>query len=282
MAQAKETISSVCSLKSIRVEREWIMIPMDTKVQSNIIITMGRECRERASIAVNADIHELIQTNTKPEDVIIFTDGSVMKEINKSGWGFSARVEGKVVMERSEAYNITTSSMRMEEIAVTAALQWVSSTMHKGMAIVMDSQSILRKIQSGWMKPEWLEAINKSRLARIAWIFTPGHAGVCGNERADQMARVATISPNYTMGEMEILAVLLGAHDEDTDSDTVRRLHELGIDQGSGQKCARRGRARNIMNQTAMGTISRPTLSFMLERGAECLWAFPQHDDANS
>ena len=57
-------------------------------------------------------------------------------------------------MEQSGAYSATTSSMRMEEQAATKALEWISGTVHTGAAIVTDSQSMLRKIERGMLKPE--------------------------------------------------------------------------------------------------------------------------------
>ena len=42
--------------------------------------------------------------------VVVFTDGSVLRGV-KSGWGFSARVDGVIVAEDSGAFAQTTSSM---------------------------------------------------------------------------------------------------------------------------------------------------------------------------
>ena len=132
------------------------------------------------------------------------------------------------------------------------------------------------------MKPEWVNFITNSSVGYIAWIFSPGHAGVDGNERADTLARTADISPEYTMGEVEVLSSLAQLDDSDNDSDKVCRLRDLEISAGSGRACNKRGRARNIMNQTALGTVSQLTLPYLPGIFAECLWAFPQYDAANS
>ena len=45
--------------------------------------------------------------------IVVFTDGSVRRG-QKSGWAFSARVDGRITEEQSGAYKCTTSSMAME------------------------------------------------------------------------------------------------------------------------------------------------------------------------
>ena len=61
-----------------------------------------------------------------PEDVIVFTEGSVKRE-EKSGWAFTARVNGITVSEGSGADELTAWSMVMEVKAVS--LKMVRSTL---------------------------------------------------------------------------------------------------------------------------------------------------------
>ena len=89
-----------------------------------------------------------------------------------------ANAHGRVVAERSGAYRTTTSSMRMEVEAVTAALHWISGTSFTGAVVVSDSQSMLHKIQKGRFRYEWMASIEVSNLQRLMWIYCPGHAGV--------------------------------------------------------------------------------------------------------
>jgi hypothetical protein len=49
----------------------------------------------------------IIDENSRSYDVIIYTDGSVVRGV-KSGWGFLAKVKGKVIAKENRAYETTT------------------------------------------------------------------------------------------------------------------------------------------------------------------------------
>ena len=70
----------------------------------------------------------------------MFTDGSV-KRGEKSGWAFTARVNGSTTGEGSGAVDMTASSMAMEVKAATEALRFLSETPHRKAVIVTDSMS---------------------------------------------------------------------------------------------------------------------------------------------
>ena len=80
--------------------------------------------------ATDRAIESLIEEYRRPNDVVVFTDGSVVRG-TKSGWAFSAR-DGETtevtVMEKSGATEVTTSSMYMEVVAITEALKWLRDT----------------------------------------------------------------------------------------------------------------------------------------------------------
>ena len=77
---------------------------------SRVIITLGRECREEDPSVVYAKMGALIDENSKPGDVIIYTEGSV-KRGDQSGWRYSARRNGCIIKEDCCSYPLTTSSM---------------------------------------------------------------------------------------------------------------------------------------------------------------------------
>ena len=54
-------------------------------------------------------------------DVVIYTDGSVIRH-RRSSWAFTAQVQGITVHEDSGAYELITSSLTMEVMAVTKAM----------------------------------------------------------------------------------------------------------------------------------------------------------------
>ena len=123
LTQASRTIESCTSVDSVRRGEAWKPINDETESFTQVIATLGRECREWAPGATHAEIETLIEENSQPGDVIIFTDGSVVRD-QKSGWAYSARVDGKTVSEDSQACSSILSSMMTEINAVTLALRW--------------------------------------------------------------------------------------------------------------------------------------------------------------
>ena len=90
------------------------------------------------------------QENSKPQDLIVYTDGSATKD--QSGWGFTVKQGATTVHEEGAAYTVSTSSLTMEVEAVTHALRWIASrgdsrTTHT--ILLRDSVSLLQKVKSG-------------------------------------------------------------------------------------------------------------------------------------
>ena len=90
MAQAEDTIRQVCPLENIRRGEEWVRVPAVQSDLCRVIITLSRECREWPAGATEVEIQQLIQENSHPGDVIIYTDGSVLRG-RRSAWGFLAK-----------------------------------------------------------------------------------------------------------------------------------------------------------------------------------------------
>lgn len=260
---------------------EWI--PTDGSMMNylNVIITLGRECRDWGNMKADLAVKQLIEDNARDDDVV-YTDGSVQRG-EKSGWGFLANAHVRVVAERSGAYRTTTSSMRMEVEAVTAALHWISGTSFTGAVVVSDSQSMLHKIQKGRFRYEWMSSIEVSNLQRLTWIYCPGHAGVYGNERADRLASTASIVGELKMDKGDILRSLRDSLlDEDTkiDVESIKRFKQFGVTRCSSRTGCLRGRVRGVFNQRATGTISMHTLRYLLGE-TEHLWVCPECNDVS-
>ena len=51
---------------------------------------------------------------------------------------------------------------------------------------------------SEYLYTDWVPLISASSFENVTWIFSPGHAGVRGNERADSLAGDAAIDGNLT------------------------------------------------------------------------------------
>lgn len=132
---------------------------------------------------------------------------------------------------------------------------------------------------AGKIKPERHESIN-SKLKKLTSIFTPGHAGVKGNKRANKVAGSAATMENHRWNEANLLCeIWLRNESTATDSETVQRLKELGIQRGDGCKSTCRSTARYRINQMMTGTISLVTLRWLLKRLTEQLWTCPACND---
>lgn len=71
--------------------------------------------------AIEFRVHKLIQRHRGSSDMVLCTDGSITKG-DKTGWGFVTYYNGRVVTKRSGVIAVSTSGMRMEIEAVSAAI----------------------------------------------------------------------------------------------------------------------------------------------------------------
>ena len=281
LTQASRTIESCTSVDSVRRGEAWKPINDETESFTQVIATLGRECREWAPGATHAEIETLIEENSQPGDVIIFTDGSVVRD-QKSGWAYSARVDGKTVSEDSQACSSTLSSMMTEINAVTLALRWAINQPYSRLVFVTDSLSTLEKIRQGNLHADWTPLINASNIRRIVWIYCPGHAGVKGNETADRLAGNAQISQGVqilldknTIENMVEASLSDARCSRPTESHTLQCLMGKEYERGRGAKEMWRGDARRKRNQILFETISANTLRWTLARRAEQTWTCP-------
>ena len=284
MTEAARTIESCgISIDSIRRGAPWVYFEDYQERYTRVIATLGRECRDWAEGKTNDAVEAIIAEHGGASDLVIFTDGSVKRGI-KSGWGYTVRVDGEMINEASGASELTTSSMVMEIKAITEALQYVQREQHKRAIIVTDSMSTLQKITSGFLYADWVTTISNSVLEKLTWIFTPGHAGVHGNERADSLADTAVIDNNITLDAATVIQVVseqLKASRPNSTSYTLSLLKEKGVQPGEGAKNNHRGTSRRQQNQILMETMSLHTLRSSLAMRAERVWVCPTCNDAN-
>ena len=284
MNQAATTIGQCVSVDSVRRGEAWQEISDEAEQFTAVIANLGRECREWAPGAANAEIEATISEVSSPEDVIIFTDGSV-KRGEKSGWAFTARVDGSIVSEGSGAVELTASSMAMEVKAITQALQYLATTQAKKAVIATDSMSTLQKIQTGMLYCDWINLIKNSKLQTITWLFCPGHSGVRGNERADELAGAAMIGDQMTLDPPLVLATVkedLCSKRPESTSYTLQMLKNKNIKAGEGRHCELRGVARRQHNQLLMETVSLKTLRSTLKARGEQMWECPTCRDPHA
>ena len=290
MAEAEVSLKKVCAIEDIILGKEWKEVGQERGDLTKVMITMGRERREYAACTTEAMIRELVDASAEENDPVIYTDGSVQRGATaRSGWGFVVYIGNRETHTETGASGMTTSSMRMEVEAITRALRWVSWTRPETMHVVIltDSQSVLTKVDTGQLRAEWLAAIEGTGLRKITWIYCPGHCGVRGNERADQLAGSSVIDGTFRRDKAEIskqLSDLLREEEDASQEDSVyiQRMKEMGVQRGDGKRLQMYGRERRIWSQRASGTISMATLRVILERGAEHIWTCPECEDAAS
>ena len=193
MGRAEDIVRQVCSLTSINPGKEWVPGPPAFNCTFSCIITLERRCREQNPAAVNAEVNALINEHADEPEVLIYTDGSVVKQ-QRSAWAFTARAAGRTVQESSGAYSMTTSSMTMEVMAGTQTFIWLESQNYTNVCVLSDSMSMIRKVDAGSIRRQWTDSLRGSAVRNVTFIFVPGHAGVEGNERADKLAGSASLA----------------------------------------------------------------------------------------
>ena len=110
----------------------------------------------------------------------------------------------------------------------------------------------------------------------VRWVYCPGHSGVKGNGRADRLAGKAALTSGLLLGRSEVLMSLrhyLRAQSQGYH--TIDRLEERGVERGSARRSSLKGRERDLVNQTNIGTLSNATLGKFLSDRMERIWAFP-------
>jgi ribonuclease HI len=140
----------------------------------------------------------------KKTAVVIYTDGACRGNPGPGGWG-AVLSSGEHVKELRGAEMLTTNN-RMELTATIRALAELKRPC--AIALYTDSQYVRKGITEWlpqWKARDWRTADKKPvknvdlwqalereiERHRIEWHWVKGHAGVPGNERADQLANEA-------------------------------------------------------------------------------------------
>ena len=166
---------------------------------------------QECGVEVHEEMQEPVSSSTSKEEskriaeetveglgagVIIFTDGSVSEGVGKGGAACVMRMDGRQIVRRKAAGRWC-SSYSAEVKAMMEALVMIEGIVAEKVAVVTDSQALIRRLRN--RKPdrnkeveelrERLCAEGRKRKIVIQWV--PGHVGVEGNEWADREAKIA-------------------------------------------------------------------------------------------
>ena len=142
MDGSSRTINPAC-LWSLRAQASKGLGKTSSWVQTLLQDAAFREPRHAlpwmAAGKANAEEQMLVEANSKPHDIVIYTDGSVTRD--QSGWGFMVKQGGRTVQEDSGVHRVTTSSLSTEVEAVTYAIQWLASQLTHRLCMPSFSQT---------------------------------------------------------------------------------------------------------------------------------------------
>ncbi len=145
--------------------------------------------------------------------ITIFTDGAAKGNPGRGGYGVVI-TDGKTVTELG-GHKARTTNNEMELTAVVKALEHVkgtTATVH----IYTDSKYVVEGATGwvyGWVKNGWqtkakTDVANKElwqallpllKTITIEWHKVPGHVGIVGNERVDEIASTMAETGTYTL-----------------------------------------------------------------------------------
>ena len=103
-------------------------------------------------------------------------------------------------------------------------------------------------------------------------MYSLGHAGVKGNDRANRLAGKAALTSDSLLGRSEVLRSLRHClQAQNQGHHTTDRLEERGVERRSARRSFLKRGERAIVNQTNTGTVSKATVPVrkLLEDGVE-------------
>lgn len=141
---------------------------------------------------------------------ILFSDGACSGNPGPGGFGAIALLEAgaKSIVKEIGGASPSTTNNQMELLGVIEGLEWLALNRAEKVAIWTDSTYVIKGITAwvfGWRNKNWVTAtgspvLNKDFWERLlavtmkfpkgalSWNYVPGHSGIPGNERCDEIA----------------------------------------------------------------------------------------------
>lgn len=170
---------------------------------------------------------------TIPEkSLILFCDGACSGNPGPGGWGVVAATPQGDVWELG-GFSALTTNNQMELTAAIEGLKSMASLEGK-ILLYTDSTYVIRGITQwihGWRKKGWRTAEGKDVVNRelweelsqwvsrrgkahpISWRYVRGHAGILGNERADEIAVAFSKRQKFSLYRGSLLRYPFALHD---------------------------------------------------------------------
>ncbi len=141
-----------------------------------------------------------------PVSFRVYTDGACSGNPGPGGWAAVITMGDKVCGEIG-GFEPQTTNNRMEMRAAVEALKLIQKIPQSSIQILTDSKYLLGGAESwikNWKKKGWktaqgssvlnrdlwevLDALMSALGKRLSWSYVPGHSGLFGNTRADEIA----------------------------------------------------------------------------------------------
>ena len=261
---SREDVEEICPIENIKSD-DWVCSTLFETDQFNARAIGSRDWRERAGVINNSLIREFLEQEAPT--IIIATDGSIRGDI--TAWAGSIWKNGKSVFEWSTGRHGKSSSYRSECEAMEDALVWLTGNSNKDDVVIIltDSYSLVRKLQSGRVKKEWLQLLRDIK-AVTSIIYIPGHAGIFYNEVADHLAGNAVAFGNLKLTVADVVSKIETNCLENRNAYkgwSLERLKDKGVERGDGGRVYLRGERRKIATQLKTGVFTRYGLKLLLD-----------------